>query len=246
MARPFDTALKQLIETYPADGMPLAGLRTESAISVIDADIATIAAAADKVLQVQESPPWLLHFELQSSGETRLAERVHWYNALLRHRHGVPVRSVVVLLRRAADSPALTGTFEEHLHSDPAHLIFHYSLVRLWQVPLEAFLQGGLGTLPLAPISDVAESHLPAVVHRIDQRLQQEATPDQAVVLTAASLILTGLRLPRDQTLRLFQGVHFMSIADDSSMGGWFDERGAIREARTLILRLGTKRSGPA
>jgi hypothetical protein len=106
MPKPFDATLKDLIERYPADWLPLAGLSTSAPIDIVDADVSTITAAADKVLRIQETSPWLLHVEVQSSPRSDPAEPLHWYNALLEHRHGLPVRTVLVLLRPGADSPS--------------------------------------------------------------------------------------------------------------------------------------------
>src|SRR5947209_16713626 len=105
----YDATVKELVTTYPADWVTLAGRRQHSPVEVIDADISTVSAASDKVLRVLDPTPWLLHIEFQSSTDAGLAERVHWYNALLRHRHKAPVSSLVVLLRPEADSMKLTG-----------------------------------------------------------------------------------------------------------------------------------------
>lgn len=67
MAQPFDASLKELIEQYPSDWLPLAGLGTAASVDVIDADLSTVTAAADKVLHIGKRPPWLMHLELQSS-----------------------------------------------------------------------------------------------------------------------------------------------------------------------------------
>lgn len=48
MAQPFDITLKDLLEAHPADCLRLAGIVTQAAISVIDADLATVSAEADK------------------------------------------------------------------------------------------------------------------------------------------------------------------------------------------------------
>jgi hypothetical protein len=92
MAKPYDASLKELIESYPADWLALAGVRTEA---------------------VHEAEPWLMHIELQSSPKSDLAEWLHWYNTLVHHRHRQRVRSVVVLLRPTADSPALGGIYQK-------------------------------------------------------------------------------------------------------------------------------------
>ncbi len=50
-AQPFDSALKELVETEPASWPALFG-RPVGPTQVIDADIATVSGAADKVLRV--------------------------------------------------------------------------------------------------------------------------------------------------------------------------------------------------
>ena len=108
MAQPFDITLKHLLEAHPADCLRLVGLPTAAAIDVIDADLATVSAEADKVFRVNDRPPWLMHFELQASYDVDLPQRMLRYNVLLKNRHGLPVRSVVILLRPKADGPEMT------------------------------------------------------------------------------------------------------------------------------------------
>lgn len=249
MSRPYDASLKELIERYPADWLALAGLTAQASPEVIDADISTVTAAADKVLRVGDATPWLMHFELQSSPKSELAEYLHWCNALLRHRHRLLVRTVLVLLRPAADSPGLTGVYQEQFPTEPAYQVFRYRVVRLWQCSAETLLTGGLGTLPLAPISDATEAELPAVVRQIDERLEKEATREQAVVLGAATFLLSGLRLPASEFLRLYQGVPFMSIIKDSSAYRFIleegEKQGEMKQLHETLLQLGKKRFGP-
>ncbi|HZT80116.1 MAG TPA: hypothetical protein VFA26_07840 [Gemmataceae bacterium] len=38
--------------------------------------------------------------------------------------------------------------------------MFRYGVVRVWQLPPEQLLTGGLGTLPLAPIGAVREADM--------------------------------------------------------------------------------------
>lgn len=130
---------------------------------------------------------------------------------------------------------------------------FRYPVIRVWQVPAEGLLTGGLSTLPLVPISALPEADLPAAVRQIDERLGREATSEQAAVLGAAAFLLTGLRLPPSEVRRLYQGVRFMSIVKDSSAYQIILEEGraegkkegAIEEARNLAdPRPGTLRPG--
>jgi hypothetical protein len=112
MSKPYDACTKFLVEHYLPDWLALSDRRSTSASAIIDADLSTVTAAADKVLRVDDPQPWLLHLELQASRDSDLAERVQWYNALLEYRHKMPVHSLVVLLRKDADAPTLSGLFQ--------------------------------------------------------------------------------------------------------------------------------------
>lgn len=111
MAKPFDATLKHLIERYPLDWLRLLHVDPEGDVMVVDSDISTLTAAADKVIRVDESEPWILQVEAQSSYDPSLPERMLYYSTLLSKRHGMPVRSVAVLLRPEADGRAMTGTW---------------------------------------------------------------------------------------------------------------------------------------
>ena len=97
MSHPFDAILKHLPEDYPQDWARFAGIRAP--VAVIDADVSTVTAAADKVLWIEQRVPSILHLEFQASQDAKLGSRVLHYNVLLGVRHSVPVHSLVILLR---------------------------------------------------------------------------------------------------------------------------------------------------
>jgi predicted transposase YdaD len=145
MSHPYDASTKYLLEVRLADWLPLCGRTTNAPVEIVDAEVSTVTAAADRVLRVAEDEPWLLHVELQSSRDPVLPDRVHVYNTLIGWRHGLPVRSLAVLLRPAADGPELTGAWEQGFRDETPYLVFRYQVVRIWQLPTETFLAGGLG-----------------------------------------------------------------------------------------------------
>jgi len=73
--------LQHLPEDDPQDWARLAGVSTP--VSVIDADVSTETAAADKVLRVEEPEPWILHLEFQASHDGTLGCRLLPDNVLL-------------------------------------------------------------------------------------------------------------------------------------------------------------------
>ncbi len=246
-AKLFDATLKDLMDACSTDWATELGPWQGQRVEVIDADLATVTAASDKVLRLHSDAfTWLLHLEANSGSESDLPERLSWYNALLGHRHRLPVRSVVLLLRREANASNLTGVYERRFpDEDAAYVTFRYRVVRLWELPLERLLTGRLGMLPLAPLTDEAAAVLPAVIGRIDERLRQEASPEEADKLRAATFVLMGLRYSDELSERLFRGITTM---EDSVTYQAIIRKGAARgrveEAKKFLLILGRSRFG--
>ncbi len=80
MPHPYDASTKYLVQTRLADWLPLIGRTTTAELQIVDADLATVTAAADRVLRVCEDPPWLLHLELQASRDPDLLPNLPVYN----------------------------------------------------------------------------------------------------------------------------------------------------------------------
>ena len=241
MPHPYDASTKYLVQVRLADWLPLCGRATTARVEIINADLATVTAAADRVLCIHEHPPWLLHLELQASRDPDFIRNLPVYNGLLERQHGLPVRTVAVLLRRSADAPELTGVVQREFLGEEPYLVFRYQVVRLWELPPATFLNGGLGILPLAPLGAVLEAELPAVVARMQQRIAQEATPDEAGTLWTATDVLMGLRYPRALVVQLLQGVHGMK---ESATYQAIVEEGKIEARQEVLLELGNKRLG--
>src|SRR6266566_1089159 len=139
-----DNTLKHLTELSPQDWV-LRGGWSAAPATVIDADIATITGATDKVIRVTGSPDWLLPVDFQAGHDTvaKLPDLL-LYNSALFKRHGLRVRSLLVLLHQRADSPQLTGLYERGFAGEPFDVALRYRIVRVWQVSTQQWLSGGL------------------------------------------------------------------------------------------------------
>jgi len=183
------------------------------------------------------------------------------YNVLISRRHGIPVRSAIILLRNAADGPEMTGVYEQRLPSGAVNLHFRYEVVRVWEHPVEQFLEGGIGILPLAPLAKVTKKELPAVVERMAERLRVEVEPAEAEKLWTATYILMGLKYTGEMAGELLRGVRNMResatyqlILEEGRSEGRSRgleegrsrclEEGRLEEARQTLLLLGRKRFG--
>lgn len=254
-AKPYDAATKQLVESHPGDWIACLGLppgKTE----VIDAELSTVSAEADRVIRVRGgaaagASDYLAHIEFQSSQDADMPARLARYNLLLWYANRLPVVSVVVLRRRSADSSAITGRLQiERPDSSAPYLQFEYEALRVWEQPPERFLSAGRGTLPLAFLADVERDEVPGIVRAVEERLRQEAAPQgESATLWTTAFILMGLRFDSAFTERILQGVRqmkesvtYQAILQEGREQGL--EQGRMDEARHLIVRQGTRRFG--
>ncbi len=249
MSKPYDTTTKDLLETYPQDWLRYCGLTPDGPVQMIDADLATVPAEADKVCRVEGTSPYLIHFEMQASGDLTLARRLLRYHVLLDLRHDLRVRSVAVLLRPEADAGDLSGRLELRLPDASRVIEFHYHVIRAWRQSADTILAGSLGTLPLAPLADVPRSEIAGIIERIDARLVAEASVEEAGKIMQATLLLTGLRLEKPEIEGFRERLRTMNITMESSYYRLIIEEGEVKgrleEARRIILRLGQIRFGP-
>lgn len=236
MSKPFDATLKGMLEANPPDWAALVGFPGRR-VDIVDADVSTFTGAADKVLRVRGEPDWLLALDFQTGPDASLPRRMHVYNALLEDRHGLLVRSVAILLTRRANLTALDGRYRRQFPDEEPHLDFRYQVIRVWELQAEALLNGGLATLPLAPLADVGRNELSGVIDRMAKRFRQanRQTPD----LWAASFVLMGLRYDKPLIERLLREIGMMeeSVTYQAIIRKG-EERGVrIGEQRALLIQ---------
>lgn len=245
MPGPLDDTLKHLTELSPQDWVVQGGWPMAPA-TVIDADIATITGATDKVIHVGGSPDWLLAVDFHSGHDAvQLLPRMLLYNAALGKRHELRVRSLAVVLHPGADSPQLSGIYQRGFPGEPADIMLRYRVVRVWEVPATRWLSGGLGVLPLAPLGAVQEAELPAVIAQMKERLDREAPQRQAAELWSATYILMGVRYEQALIQTLLQGVIAMkeSVTYQAILREG-EAKGEAKEARRILLMQGSTRFG--
>ena len=219
--------------------------------TVIDADVATVSGAADKVLRMAAELPYLLHLEFVAGHDAAaLPRKLLVRNGLLEDRHETRMRSAAVLLRPEADSPQLTGLYERGFPGEELYLTFHYQVVRVWRLPPDPLLTGGLALLPLAPISAVTEAELLGIIKRMGRRLESRRARRQAEVVWAAAYLLLGLRYSPALAAQVFRGV--VSMKESSTYQAILEEgraegriEGAVAEAKRTLRFLGDDAFGP-
>src|SRR5262249_22214771 len=110
-----DVSAKELVWEDPAACLERFEVGPRGPVTVIDSDITTLTASADKVLRVDGPEPYLVDLEPHSYHDTGLARTLLYRQVALDYRHNLPVLTVLVLLCKEANSPSLTGTYERQL-----------------------------------------------------------------------------------------------------------------------------------
>ena len=198
---------------------------------------------------------------MQAGRDSTLPRRLLRYNVLLGHRHELPVFSVAVLLKREADFASLGDRFAQTLPDGREYLSFRYVVVRLWELPVDAILNGPLGMLPLAPLCDVDPERFPEIAKKIVDRLASETDLAHRENGLAATKILMTLRLDPESTELLFRKLIEMRIPFYGLEESWLYQElvrkgeiqgeikgkieGRIEGARRVLTRLGRDRFGP-
>jgi predicted transposase YdaD len=257
MPKPYDAATKDLIRWRPADFLALAGLPVPAdpaGVVMLDAELSIMTRAADKLIRVDgaDGGPYLAVVEFQSGYDDRLDDRVHLYSAMARWNYNLPVRSVVYLLSRAAQSRGSTGRV------DGPGLRFAYDVIPVWSLPVSDLLDGPIGTVPLAPLVDQPLETLAITVDQVWQRLKADVGSDRLNDVMTQTAVLIGLRYDETIAERLMQSVLEM---EDSSVYQAIIRKGIDRGialgreegreegreqgARAVLLRQATGRFGP-
>jgi len=243
MSKPFDATLKELVTAHPVDWLTQLGVPITAPPEVLSADLSTVSAAADTLLKVGDL---IVHIDLESGPDDSLARRMLLYNVLAHHHTGLPVRSIVVLLRAKAVGSGPLDVVEYAPVPGTSELRFRFETVKAWELPAEEMLKAGIGFLPLAvlgkpPTGQTREQALEGIARRIAERVNREAQ-DEAGVIFTSSYILATMHVDAKFARNIFNKVTAML----STLPGYqliLDE-GAVKYAREMILKMGEEHLG--
>ena len=256
MAKTYDNVFSRLIDDHLADWAAYLAERIglpPGPATAVETDLSSNL-QADRLIRVAGPEPALIHLELESSSRLGLPDRLLSYNVAAWRTSGEPVRSVLMLLRPAAQASDQTGRLTLS-HGGVPYLTFDYLVIRLWQESPNALLAGGPGLAPLALLTDAARDNLDGVFAKFLGRLHQ---PDVAGTmrqdLVSSSYILSGLRYDPVRIVDLFRS-YVVTLEDSSTYMEILrkgESRGEVKGLslgkaeglRVAILKVGTKRFG--
>ncbi|MDY3556436.1 hypothetical protein R5W24_005602 [Gemmata sp. JC717] len=253
MGKPFDATLNTLIDAHLGDWAAFLGARVgvpPGPATPLDTDLSATL-QVDRLFRIDGASPAALHLELESSGRLGIPGELLRYNVAAWAVNGLPVHSVLVLLRPKATATDLTGTLELTGAGGTPYLTFRYTVVRVWLETVDALLAAGPGVAPLALLTNEADADLPAAFVRFRQALRSAAVPDSVERgLLGSTFVLCGLRydparvetLYRELSMTLEDSTTYQLILSKGLAQG--EARGAVAEAQRLLLLQGQERFG--
>lgn len=247
MAKPFDATLNALIDAHVDDWVRFLAARAGTPVgpaTVLDTDLSATL-QADRLFRVDAAVPYAIHLELESTGWLGIPDQLLRYNVAARAAIGLPVHSVLVLLRPKANATDLTGVHEIVGADGRAYHTFRYAVVRVWHESVDVMLSAGLGMAPLAILTNEAAGDPGSAVIRVAEQMHQDGAAGKALGSMLESVrILTGLRYNAEQVAEFYRSVSMVRW-EDSSTYVEIIERGRLTANRATILRLGNRRFGP-
>ncbi|NJM77914.1 MAG: Rpn family recombination-promoting nuclease/putative transposase [Acaryochloridaceae cyanobacterium RU_4_10] len=235
----FDPTCKFLAESFPADfatwllGEPISFTKlspTELSLEPIRADSLILLNSERLILQI----------EFQTKPDPTMPFRMADYRLRLHRRFpDKEIRQIVIYL-----SPTGSELVYQTVFEIPG-MRAEFDVVRLWEQPTQLFLES-TGLLPLAVLTQTPDKAqtLRQVAAKIEVISEQRVQSNVA----ASAGILAGLTLKRDfinQVLRreiMQQSVIYQEWREEFLQEG--EDKGALREGQTLILRQLTRRIG--
>ncbi|MBL8867863.1 MAG: DUF4351 domain-containing protein, partial [Planctomycetia bacterium] len=196
---------------------------------------------ADKLYRIDGPQPSILHLELEANPRLGIPRELMRYNTLVDHQHGLPVESVLVLLRPKALASDQTERYDRIGATGRPIASFHYHIVKVWERSVDDWLNAGLGLAPLAMLTDEASTDLEQTLGRFRDRLRSDGvTCRLSDTLFVASSVLCGLRYNYRQIVEMYRRLNM--LMEESSVYQWIVQQGksaGLKEGKSLGLQEG-------
>ena len=241
MAKVFDATLNELIIGHAADWAallcPRIGIPTGT-VELLDTDLATTL-QADCLFRIGGSRPSIIHLELEGNPRLEIPNELLRYNVHVHGMYGLPVETVILLLRPKVNPSDMTGEYSRAAGDGQTNVWFKYRVIRLWEEPMAPLMSGGLGTRPLALLTNEATSSLDSAFNEFQQRLQAERVSDNVKKeIVDAMLRLLELRHSTETIQKLYEDLGMKT--EETTMYRLM----VSQELRRTILRQGTQTLG--
>jgi hypothetical protein len=202
----YDQAFKILVDLNPNDWALLAGLSVVNNAAGMETELAERNRHLDRLIRVSDDQGDIaVHLEFQAGKSgNRVPIRLIDYSIGVTEKYRLPVHSCVVLLRRPADSPVLTGAYKQRSRGVMPYLTFRYRVVRLWQVPVKTLLLPGSSVAVAAVLADHGTLPADEIALRIATCINVISDIDTRAMLFTIAYNLAGLRFNDSQADIMF------------------------------------------
>ncbi len=203
-------------------------------------EVPAIPRLADLVWEVERPTGGhgLLHIELQIKPEDDLGERLAEYAIRLWRRDHLPVRSLLVLLRRTAKAP--TTPFVIRWDGEDDSLRYAFTIIRLWEIPYQQALAANAYALwPLASL--MAGASIETTVAVAEQLAVAPLPRQERSDLVGLLTDLAGIRLPIEALLAAMrENTMIDDLLRESGVAEYFRQE-ALKEGKEAGMREGLR-----
>jgi len=202
----YDQAFKILVDLNPNDWALLTGLTVVNNSAGMETELPERNRHLDRLIRVSDDQGDIaVHLEFQAGKSgNRVPIRLIDYSIGVTEKYRLPVHSCVVLLRRPADSPVLTGAYKQRSRSVMPYLTFRYRVIRLWQVPVKTLLLPGSSVAVAGVLSDYGTLTADEIALRIAACINVISDIDTRAMLFTIAYNLAGLRFNNNQADIMF------------------------------------------
>jgi len=226
--QPYDTTLKALLREQAAEMIPYLVEEAEF-VDTLDSEVLKPQPSlrADRAYKIlYRGEPHVLHCELETGANSRMAYRMLSYHALLLEEHRLPVISLVIYPFRTKlpVSPLREMSRQNEL------LVFHFKVLALWELEARQYLKEHIVSMyPLLPTMKGANASM--LLEAIDELKQHyDETNLGRRLLWLRTLLERVKTLAQEDKHRVEERLHmFDSLLEDDP---YIQERENRAEAR--------------
>jgi hypothetical protein len=207
----YDVGGKWLLQNYPVDALRVGGLSDVVRAEPMPGEVVQNRRLPDGLLQAflrGESEPCHVLVEIATYPERRaltqaLDDLTLAYSAL---GH---LPDLLFLVLRPKGKFRIGDQHEVASKLNWSRLDAGWRTVEMWTLPAESFLDADVGLLPWVPLMRMT-SPPETVLEKCVQRIEADAPINRQGDMLAISELMTGLRFPDSQLLKLFEGKRAM------------------------------------
>jgi predicted transposase YdaD len=233
----YDATFKILVDHSPEDWAEFVFGSTIGLASPVDTSLHATKEVVDRLLRVERlGCEFIIHIEFHAghSGNA-IPSRLFHYNAAVMKRYAKTTLSCVLILRKEADSPSISGGFVRSVEPFGDIHSFRYHPIRLWKEPLDRFLIPGSSLAVAGVLADFGERTLEEAGAEIRMCIDEVSDPERREDMLYHLVVLAGMRFNRSQAESIF-GRDVSVLEKYSVTLQYFIREGEERGQRNLLL----------